>query len=387
MTNNTTQSGSLKIPKLRFAGFEGEWEEKKLGELGEIYQPKTISQVELIDEGYDVYGANGIIGKYSHFNHENEQIAIACRGNTCGTVNFTKPKSWITGNAMVINLDRSKDARKDFMYYLLQNTNFRYLISGSGQPQITGNIKKHKVQRPSLPEQQKIADFLGSVDEYIRMLKKQKDGLEKYKKGMMQKIFSREIRFSGFSGEWEERKLGEVGEIYDGTHQTPKYVKEGVPFYSVEHLTANNFSNTKYISEEVFEKENKRVKLEKGDILMTRIGNIGTARLIDWNVRASFYVSLALIKTNEEVDSQFLAQYISYADFQRELWKRTIHVAFPQKINLGEITHCLINLPSLPEQQKIAEFLSSIDDMIEAKSVEIEKAEEWKRGVMQGVFV
>lgn len=78
-----------------------DWEERKLGDVGKVYQPKTISQTDLTTKGFDVYGANGIIGKYSEYNHEFEQIAVTCRGNTCGTVNFTKPKSWITGNAMV----------------------------------------------------------------------------------------------------------------------------------------------------------------------------------------------------------------------------------------------------------------------------------------------
>ena len=96
--------------EVRFDGFSDEWEEVRLGEIAEIYQPQTISQTELTDEGFDVYGANGIIGKYYQYNHELEQIAVTCRGNTCGTVNFTKPKSWITGNAMVINLDNSTKA-------------------------------------------------------------------------------------------------------------------------------------------------------------------------------------------------------------------------------------------------------------------------------------
>ena len=86
----------------------------------------------------------------------------------------------------------------------------------------------------------------------------------------MQKIFSQELRFKDAKGndypDWEEKKLGDFLKYYDGTHQTPKYVEKGVPFYSVEHITANQFVKTKYISEEVFYKENKRVKLEKGDI-------------------------------------------------------------------------------------------------------------------------
>ena len=180
--------------EVRFAGFCDEWEKVRLGEIAEIYQPQTISQTELTNEGFDVYGANGIIGKYYQYNHELEQIAVTCRGNTCGTVNFTKPKSWITGNAMVINLDNSTKAIKTFIYYLFLNTNFTYLISGSGQPQITGNIKNHKLKLPLLPEQQKIAEVLSLADDELNLLKKELEELKQQKKGLMQKLLTGEVR-------------------------------------------------------------------------------------------------------------------------------------------------------------------------------------------------
>ncbi|WXG20593.1 restriction endonuclease subunit S [Campylobacter concisus] len=158
---------NLLTAKIRFPQFKNEWLIVKLEEVSEIYQPQTISQSELTDSGFDVYGANGIIGKYGRYNHEFEQVVVTCRGNTCGAVNFTKPKSWITGNAMVINLDNSTKAIKTFIYYLLSNTNFQYLISGSGQPQITSNIRYHKIKLPNLDEQQKIAEVLTACDDEI----------------------------------------------------------------------------------------------------------------------------------------------------------------------------------------------------------------------------
>jgi len=178
---------------VRFKADDGsdfpDWEERKLGDVGKVYQPKTISQTDLTTKGFDVYGANGIIGKYSEYNHEFEQIAVTCRGNTCGTVNFTKPKSWITGNAMVVNVDDSKVVNKTFIYYQLSHTNLTYLITGSGQPQITGDIKTHKVKIPSLPEQTKIANFLSSIDNKIEQVGKQLDESKQFKKALLQQMF------------------------------------------------------------------------------------------------------------------------------------------------------------------------------------------------------
>ena len=266
-------------------------------------------------------------------------------------------------------------------------------VTGAAPPKLTlGKLKEITVPVPKNPtEQQKIADFLSAVDEKLRLLKEKHTQLQQYKKGVMQQLFSGELRFKDENGDdyadWEEKKLGEIAKYYDGTHQTPNYVESGIPFYSVEHVTANQFSKSKYISKEVFEKENKRVKLEKGDILMTRIGDIGTSRLIDWDVNASFYVSLALIKQNENYNSSFLNQYISSVYFQKELWANTIHVAFPKKINLGEIGKCKIILPCLKEQQKIATFLSSIDVKIERINQQINKMQSFKKGLLQQLFV
>ncbi|WP_350628349.1 restriction endonuclease subunit S [Pseudoalteromonas sp. CAL260-MNA-CIBAN-0059] len=170
--------------------FEGEWEEVALGDIAKIYQSKTISQSKLTSSGYPVYGANGIIGKYSDFNHDTEQVAVTCRGSTCGIVNWTLPKSWITGNAMVVNLDANKSCSKKFIYYLLSGSNLTYLITGSGQPQITGEIKNHKVTLPKTDEQEKIAAVLTNADKEIELLKKQLAGLKQEKKALMQQLLT-----------------------------------------------------------------------------------------------------------------------------------------------------------------------------------------------------
>ena len=189
-----TEKNSKAKQSLRFAEFTDKWQEMRLGDICEIYQPQTIPQSDFTKEGYNVYGANGIIGKYHSYNHEKEQIAIACRGNSCGAVNFTNPKSWITGNAMVINLDNSKNADKIFVYYVLLNSNLNYLVTGSGQPQITSNIKKHSIKLPTLAEQKKIAQVLSACDKEIELLKSKFQCLKTQKRGLMQRLLNGEVR-------------------------------------------------------------------------------------------------------------------------------------------------------------------------------------------------
>ena len=142
-----------------------------LSEIAKIYQPQTISLSEFTEEGYLVYGANGIIGKYREYNHRTEQICITCRGNTCGMVNYTKPKSWITGNAMIVNTDDYQDKIcKRYLYHYLSTYNFNSIISGSGQPQIVRSpLGKLKVKLPAILKQKQIATFLDKLQNQIEI--------------------------------------------------------------------------------------------------------------------------------------------------------------------------------------------------------------------------
>ncbi|WP_103146050.1 restriction endonuclease subunit S [Staphylococcus aureus] len=191
-----------------------------------------------------------------------------------------------------------------------------------------------------------------------------------------------ELRFPGFEGEWEEKKLGEVAEIYDGTHQTPKYTNEGIKFLSVENIKTLNSS--KYISEEAFEKEFK-IRPEFGDILMTRIGDIGTPNIVSSNEKFAYYVSLALLKT-KNLNSYFLKNLILSSSIQNELWRKTLHVAFPKKINKNEIGKIKINFPTNKEQQKIGQFFSKLDRQIELEEQKLELLQQQKKGYMQKIF-
>ncbi len=182
------QNGAT-TPEIRFKGFTEPWEEKTLGEIADIYQPKTISQQVLTETGFVVYGANGIIGRYSNYNHDTAQIAVTCRGNTCGTVNFTEPMSWITGNAMVVNIDGNDLIDKRFLYCQLSFQDLNYLITGSGQPQITGTIKSHRIHLPCLEEQQKIGAYFRQLDELIAQHGTQMEKLKQIKAACLEKMF------------------------------------------------------------------------------------------------------------------------------------------------------------------------------------------------------
>ncbi|WP_152529054.1 restriction endonuclease subunit S [Stutzerimonas azotifigens] len=140
------------------------WPLVKLHEICRPRQWKTITTSSLLDDGYPVYGANGKIGFYSEFTHEHPTLMIACRG-TCGNVHISEPRSYINGNAMALDdLDGSRVDIK-YLYYYLGERGFQDVISGTAQPQITGQgLTKVEIPLPPLPEQKRIAAILDKAD-------------------------------------------------------------------------------------------------------------------------------------------------------------------------------------------------------------------------------
>ena len=160
---------------------------------------------------------------------------------------------------------------------------------------------------------------------------------------------------------WEQRKLGELVGIYDGVHQTPDYQDSGIMFLSVENIAT--LKSEKYISEEAFERD-YNVYPEKGDILMTRIGDVGTTNVVETAEKVAFYVSLALLKPNG-IDSYFLSNAMKTNDFQKGLRERTLVTAIPQKINKDEIGKIDIFITNNDEEQKkIGAYFSNLDHLI-----------------------
>ena len=270
-------------------------------------------------------------------------------------------------------------------YYLLQNTH-ELELKAQGSTFLAINsfeLNEMPISYPaSLPAQRHIAAILSSADKVIASTQKVVAKYKQMKQGMMEDLLKPKEG-------WKMVKLGDVVTVFDGTHQTPYYVENGIPFYSVENVTSNEFEHTKFITEEEHLLLTQKHKIEKGDILMTRIGSIGVCKLVDWDVNASFYVSLALLKMKEGFDANYLVFYSQTEAFKRSILHESLTFAYPQKINLGDIYNVEMfipykkNAPDLSEQRRIAAILSGIDAKIVAEEKVLEKYEKVKKGMME----
>jgi len=400
----------MNVPKLRFKEFSGEWEEKYLGEVvcsldygmgasaceyDGVNKYIRITDIDDVTHKYldtDIVSPNGeLCDKYVVRPND---ILFARTGASTGKTYLYRDKDGIlyfAGFLIRGSIKTEYDSR--FIYNQTLTNRYKKWVSiesmRSGQPGI--NAEQYSdfiVNIPSYNEQVKISQLVTCVDDKIDNQYNKIASLEKQKKALIQKIFSQELRFKDDDGKefpkWEEKKLGEVAKVYDGTHQTPNYVDSGIKFVSVEDIRSLYDSN-KFITVEAFN-SNFKVYPQKGDILMTRIGDIGTATLVDRDEPIAYYVSLGLMKPFG-ISGEFLLQYIRSNAFQHELWRRTLHIAFPKKINKNEIGECLVMVPCTREQEKIAELLSSYDDKIEVEKKSLEKWQQIKKGLLQQMFV
>ena len=164
-------------------------------------------------------------------------------------------------------------------------------------------------------------------------------------------------------------KLSEIAQIYDGTHQTPEYMSDGIPFISVENIN-DIYSSNKYISEKAYNKY--KIKPQKNDLFMTRIGSIGKCAIMKRSTDLAYYVSLALIRPNAEIlDCRYLKHYIESTFGTRELAKRTLHNAVPIKINKEDIGKITIHYPNMELQRKIVRVLDNFDKICFDLNIEL----------------
>ena len=192
-----------------------------------------------------------------------------------------------------------------------------------------------------------------------------------------------DIRFKGFTEAWEQRKLNEIVRIYDGVHQTPKYQDSGIMFLSVENIST--LQSTKYISEEDFKRDYK-VYPQENDILMTRIGDVGTTNVVTDNSLKAYYVSLALLKY-KNTNPYFLSNAMQSDYVQKGLANRTLKTAVPMKINKDEIGKVDIILSaSVEEQSKIGSYFKNIDNLITLHQRECDQLKELKKSMLKKMF-
>jgi type I restriction enzyme S subunit len=406
----------LNVPKLRFAGFDGEWNPHKLSEVFEVLESGvSVNSIDTPAASEKELGVlkTSCVSSGKFFPEENKTIIaedvnrarlnpfadaiLISRMNTpqlvgeCGLIDKNYPNLFVPDRLWQGRVNKLLFNPK-LVSLLLASENFRFRLtsiatgtSGSMKNISQPNFLGLDLTLPTLPEQQKIASFLTKVDEKLTQLKKKKELLEQYKKGMMQKIFSQEIRFKDDNGEefpeWEEKKLADII-----SNKSPKFnPKKGgdlVRCIELEHLSSGNGQLLGYI--DARNSNSIKNQFYEGAVLFGKLRPYlrkfllapfdGVCSSEIWVLNGKSVLNLFLfylVQTNTFID---LANQSSGSKMPRADW--------------NVVENGLMVVPSsFTEQTKIAHFLSKIDKKISLTQTQIDKAEQWKNGLLQQMFI
>ncbi len=398
-------------PKLRFKEFDEDWSDSKLGQLIGISSASRVFKEQWQTSGVPFFRTSDVVSISK--NKENEKAYISLElfeelskksgkiqkgdllvtgGGTIGIPYLVKnDEPLYFKDADLLWMKSSGIIDGSFLYNFFISPKFReYLKSISHTGTISHfTIEQAKVtpfQYPSKEEQTKIATFLSAVDEKISQLSQKLHLLGQYKQGMMQKLFSQQIRFKADDGsefgEWEETTLGEIVQIKSGYSPSKYDLKSTgiIPFLKVEEL--NNCIKFQRQSR-FYVNESSNDLVFKNSIVFPKRG----AAILTNKVR--------ILEVNSLLDSNLMAlipshkvfyEYLYYVITFIELFKIADTSSIPQ-INNKHIEPYSLELPCLEEQTKIANFLSAIDHKIEVVAQQIEQAKTWKKGLLQQMFV
>ena len=405
------------VPQLRFPEFSGEWEDGKLGNYGNLINGLTYSPDNIVDDGLLVLRSSNVqngqiyLNDNVYVNLDVDDAALTREDDILICVRNGSKR--LIGKSTIINKNLPKSTHGAFMtvfrgesnkfishwfhssiYYKEVHKNLGATINS-----INGSdLKKFKTIFPLKPEQQKIAAFLTAVDNKIEQLSKKKALLGEYKKGLMQQIFSQAIRFKADDGSafpvWEEKKLGDIGHTFNGlTGKTKDDFGRGKPYIQYMQIFESskiNIDNFGLV--DVRDDENQKVA-QYGDVFFTTSSEtpdaVGYSSVLLDDIDKLYLNSFCFgFRPNslDELSPNFAQFLLRSANFRRRV-VRLAQGSTRYNMSKVQLMKEVISLPCLKEQTKIANFLSSIDSKIEQVSKQLDESKQFKKALLQQMFV
>ncbi|MDM0767143.1 restriction endonuclease subunit S [Clostridium perfringens] len=395
---------SRNVPKLRFKGFEDEWENYKLGSFSEKITEKNkgfkvknvisnsaknglISQRDFFEK--DIANKNNIDGYYIIKNGDFVYNPRKSNEAPYGPINKYKFKDDGVVSPLYFCFRINNKVSNEYLEeYFKSSKWYRYVHMNSDQgarhDRVSikdSEVMNMKIKLPSLQEQEKIANFLSKVDSIIEKQEKKVEYWNSYKKGMMQKIFSQKIRFKDDNGrdypEWKEKKLGEICIIVMG--QSPSSASYNDDNIGVPLVQGNADIYNKITKPRLYTSEITKI-CNENDIIMSVRAPVGSIAIADRNCCIGRGVCAIKSKENQSFLYQFLLD-------KEDKWGKISQGSTFESINSNDIKRLKIMIPNIKEQEKIAEFLLNIDSLVQKETKELEELRILKKGLLQQIFI
>ncbi|WP_303137712.1 restriction endonuclease subunit S [uncultured Eubacterium sp.] len=406
-----------KKPQVRFKGFNDDWEQRKLGEMGSTFTGLSGKTKEDFGHGdakfitYMNVFSNPIanLDMTEYVEIDSKQNCVKA-GDVFFTTSSETPEEVGMSCVMSENADNiylnsfcfgyrpTVEFDLNYLAYVLRAESFRKNMTFLAQGISRYNISKNKVMEikisvPSLDEQNLVGAYFSDLDHLITLHQRKCDKLQKIKKSMLEKMFPQsgmkkpEIRFKGFNDDWEQRKLSDVADVRDGTHASPKYISEGHPLVTSKNVKDGfvNYDDIQYISDEDFDEINKRSKVDVNDVLIGMIGTIGNIALIrkepDFAIK-----NVALIKDAKKINYLYIYHFLQSNSTIKQL-TNSMDGGTQKFIALGNIRNLDIDIPSDQEQAKLGQYFESLDNLITLHQRKLEKLKYIKKSMLENMFV
>ncbi|MGL9755926.1 restriction endonuclease subunit S [Enterococcus sp. DIV0197] len=391
-----------KVPELRFEGFDGDWEQRELGELGEVTTGKAFSSTDFDNQGEYLVITNKDISDSSksqnvvtnrinisdnetiqRYNLSGKNILVTMDG-----VNLGKSAIFSNSKALLAQrVGRIKSNQLEFIYQITSSNTFlskmRMLSVGNAIKHIS--LKQISDFSSLVPkdttEQQKIGNFFKQLDDTIALHQQKLDQLKRLKQGFLQILFGNKeqapkVRFAGFDEEWEQRKLGEVVQITMGQSPNSEYYTEN----PLDHILVQgnaDMKNNRVVPRVWTTQVTKQA--EKGDLILSVRAPVGDIGITDYDVVLGRGV--AAIKGNDFIFQQLVKMK------KEGFWNRFSTGSTFESINSNDIKEALITIPNGDEQKSIGSFFANLDTTIALHQTKLEKLKQLKKGFLQSMFI
>ena len=389
-------------PKIRFKGFTEDWEQRKLEEISirfdNLRVPVSANEREKGTTPY--YGANGIQDYVKGFTHNGEYVLIAEDGaNDLKNypVKYVNGLFWANNHVHVV---QGKEGICDNKYlkYCFTKTNIESLLVGGGRAKLNANIMMGiDLTVPSFNEQVELGRLFYEIDNLITLHQRKYDKLVKIKSSLLEKMFPKnsskipEVRFKGFTEDWEQRKLPEIANISIGlvTTMTSHYMNHGVLLIRNSDIKDNKFefdTDPIYLDEK-FASENKHRQHQIGDVITVHTGDVGTSAVITENEVNSIGFATLISRPNKKIiDSHYLSTFYN-TDKHKKFAVLMSTGDGRTNYNLGDFIELIVPFPKKGEQIKIARFINNIDNLITLHQRKLDKLQNIKKSLLDKMFV
>ena len=403
-----------KKPQIRFAGFTDDWEQRKLGDVGSVSMCRRIFKEQTSESGdipfykigtfggqADAYISSELFVEYrSKYPYPKEgDILISASGSIGRTVEFTGKNEYYQDSNIVwlSHDDRLDNAFLKCFYSVVKWAG----IEGSTIKRLyNDNILNTVICMPSVDEQRKIGTFLKELDHLITLHQRKLSKLKNIKKSMLEKMFPQnsemrpEIRFAGFTDDWEQRKLGDVADVtklagFEFTEHIV-YSDEG-NIIALRGLNIKNgqliLDDVKYIDGSNFSKLN-RSKLYMDDIMFTYVGTVGEVAIIKENDRFYLAPNVSRIRIQSDDSPKFISHYMRTDSFYKSVIYPLIATSSQPALSMENIRKFEICLPrNREEQDRLSEWFDELDHLITLHPRKLEKLGKIKKAMLEKMFV